>query len=92
MRNSHCYLDFGEKTEKCGKWDTNTVRPGILQETLKNMENGKCTMWNLQYGEETENHAKWEMHSVGCKICRETLKNVKNENAHCKTSKMAIKL
>jgi hypothetical protein len=32
-------LDNGEKTEKRGKLDTNTVGPGIWRETLKNVEN-----------------------------------------------------
>jgi len=28
-------LDYGEKNEKRGKWDTNTVRPGIWRKKKK---------------------------------------------------------
>jgi len=37
-------LDYGEKTERGGKWDKTTVGPGIWRETLKNVENEKCTL------------------------------------------------
>ena len=45
-------------TEKRGKWNTNTVWPGIWRETLKNVEKGKGTLQDLDYGEKTENHGK----------------------------------
>jgi hypothetical protein len=31
-----------------------TVGPGIWQETLKNMDNKKCTLWDVEYGEKYE--------------------------------------
>ena len=31
----------------------NTLGPGIWQEILKNVENEKCTLQNLEYGEKT---------------------------------------
>ena len=36
-------------TEKRGKWNTNTVWPGIWRETLKNVEKGKahCRTWTM---------------------------------------------
>ena len=33
-----------KKPEKRGKWEMYTEGPGIWQETLKNMENEKCTL------------------------------------------------
>ena len=43
-------MEYGEKTEKCGKGDTNTVGPGIWREILKKVENEKCTLQGLEYG------------------------------------------
>ena len=38
--------------------EKNTVSPGIWIETLKNVENEKCTKQDLEYGEKTEKHGK----------------------------------
>ena len=46
---------------------------------MKNGENEKCTLQDLEYGEKTENHGKLETHTVGHEIRQETLKNMKNE-------------
>ena len=35
-------LDYGEKTEKRGKRDRNTIWPGNFWEILKNVENGNA--------------------------------------------------
>ena len=35
---------YGEKTEKRGKWDTNTVWHEIWQETMKKLDNEKYTL------------------------------------------------
>ena len=72
-------LECGEKTEKRGKWDTNTVWPGTWQETLTNLENEKCTLYDLEYGKKYEKRGKWEMHSVESGMWRKTLKNVEIE-------------
>ena len=31
-----------------------TVGPGILEETIKNVENEKCTLQDEEYGEKTD--------------------------------------
>ena len=59
--------------------EKNTVSPGIWIETLKKVENEKCTLQDLEYGKKTANHGKLETHNVGPGIWQETLKNVKNE-------------
>ena len=42
-----------------------TLGPGISQDILKNLENDKCTLQDLEYCEKTEKHGKWEDHTVG---------------------------
>ena len=39
-------IGFGlwQKNENGGKWDTNTLWPGKRRETLKRVENEKCTL------------------------------------------------
>jgi hypothetical protein len=56
-----------------------TVWPGIWQETLKNVENEKCSLWDQENGMKTKKRGKCEMHTVGPRIWRETLKVVENE-------------
>jgi Fe-S-cluster containining protein len=41
-----------------GKCETYTVRPGIWRETLKNVENEKCTLYDLDNSENTEIRGK----------------------------------
>ena len=38
------YLDYGKKTEIRAKRETHTIRPGICRETVKNVNNVKCTL------------------------------------------------
>ena len=38
--------------------ETHTVGPGIWQESLKNVENDKCTLQDLEYGEKIEKRDK----------------------------------
>jgi hypothetical protein len=38
--------------------ETHIVGSEIWQETLKNVKNGKGTLYDLEYGEKTENHGK----------------------------------
>ena len=42
-------------TEKRGKWNTNTVRPGIRRETLKNIKNEKYTQQTWIMARELKN-------------------------------------
>ena len=44
--------------QKRGKREMHTVGPGIWRETLKIMENEKCTLQNLEYGRKSENIGK----------------------------------
>ena len=64
-------MEYDKKTEKCGKWDPNTVGSRIWWETLKKSENEKCTLYYLEYGEKHSKHGKWEKHTVGPGIRRE---------------------
>ena len=49
---------MAKKTEKRGKLDTNSVGPGVRQETLKKVEKEKCTLKDLEYGEKTDKRVK----------------------------------
>ena len=66
-------------TEKRGKWNTNTVRPGICpKETDKvKMRNSHGNAWNM--AKNTEKRAKWETNTVHPTILLETLKKIKYE-------------
>jgi len=41
-------LEYGEKIEKGEKLEMHTVGPGIWRGTLKNLENEKCTLYDLE--------------------------------------------
>ena len=57
-----------------------TVLHGISQKIMKNVENEKCTLYDLEYGEKkSEKRGKWEMDTLGPGKCWEILKNVKWE-------------
>ena len=68
-----------KKTEKCGKWKMHTGEPGIWWETLKSMENRKCSLYDLDYGKKTEKRRKRDTNTLGPGIWGETLKNVEKE-------------
>ena len=85
-------MDYVEKTEKHGKWDTKSVWPGIWQATLKHVENEKCIVYYLEYGEKTENHKKWETHTLGHEIWWGQWEMWKMRNTHCTTWIMTRKL
>ena len=55
---------MGRNTEKREKCETHTLGPGIGQETLKNEENQKCTLQDLDYGEKTEKFLKNDIHTL----------------------------
>ena len=38
------YLDYGKKIEIRAKRETHTIKPGICRETVKNVNNVKCTL------------------------------------------------
>ncbi len=59
MRNAHCTTwNMAKKTKERGKGDMHTIKPGTWQETLKNVEKKKCSLWDLKYCEKTENLGK----------------------------------
>ena len=65
MRNEHCRTwKLARKLKNVEKCVTNTVLPGIWQETVKNMKNEKCTPQDLDYGEKTEKRGKLDQHIV----------------------------
>jgi hypothetical protein len=67
-------------TEKCEKWIMHTVESVTCWGNWKkNVENDKCTLYDLEYGEKTEKRGKWEMNTLGPGLWQETLKNVENE-------------
>ena len=47
---------MARNTEKREKWEIHPVGLGLWIETLKMLENEKCTLYDLEYGEKTENH------------------------------------
>ena len=100
IRNEHSMTwNMAKNTEKRGKWETHTVRPGLSCETLKKVQNEKCTLFDLEYGKNTEKHGTWEMHTVGSGIWKKmkklenvkcTLYDLKFSERHWKTLKMRI--
>ena len=70
---------MARNTQKHGKLEMHTVGSGIWREKLKNEENKKCTLQELEYGEKTEKCRKEKTHTAGHIIWLETLKKVKNE-------------
>ena len=51
-------MKYGKKTEKRGKLDTNSVGPGVRQETLKKVEKEKCTLYTWNKAKNIEKRAK----------------------------------
>ena len=57
-----------------------------MAKKLKNVENEKQTLHNLEYGEKTEKRRKSDTHTVGPEIWGKTMKKVENEtHTHCRT-------
>ena len=82
-------VEYAENTEKSGKREMHTVKPGIWLETLTNVENEKCTLYALLYWEKTEKRGKLDTHAVGLGIWRENLKRQKMRHKHDMTWNMA---
>ena len=59
------------KNRKRRKGDTHVVGHGIWQETVKNLEDEKCTNQDIKYAKNPENCGKCEMHTVGAGIWQE---------------------
>jgi hypothetical protein len=49
-----------------------------MMKSLKNLQNGTCTLQELEYGEKTENHGKWQIHTLGLEIWQGKLKKVES--------------
>ena len=49
---------MARNTEKRGKCEMHTLGPGIWRETLKNVENEKCSLQDVDYGKKTEKRGK----------------------------------
>ena len=57
-----------------------------MAKKLKNVENEKQTLKDLEYGEKTEKRRKSDTHTVGPEIWGKTMKKVENEtHTHCRT-------
>ena len=48
-------LECGQKTEKHGKRERHTVKPGLWCETLKNVQNETCTQQDLEHCKKLKN-------------------------------------
>ena len=73
---------MAKKPEKLGKLDTNSVGPGVRQETLKKVEKEKCTLYTWNKASNIEKRAKREKkkHCRTWNIARNTEKlKKKNE-------------
>ena len=57
---------MAKKPEKLGKLDTNSVGPGVRQETLKKVEKEKCTLytWNKASNIEKLEKSKKKNHDL----------------------------
>ena len=57
MENKKCTcqdLEYGEKSENLGKWETHTVGSEIFKETLKKVKNENSKLEEQEYGKKTE--------------------------------------
>ena len=88
MRNAHC-RNMARNTENRVKSETSSVWPGTWRETLKNDENVKCTLYDLEYGQKTEKCGKWETHTIGVEYGLKQWKTWKMWNANFMTYNMA---
>ena len=72
-------LDHGEKTEKHGKWDTQTIGPGLWWENSKTwkMSQKHCRTWNMF--ENWQTRKKLNSHVNTCNIAKNTEKHAKWE-------------
>jgi len=89
-------LNYGEKSDHKGKWETHIIGPGMCRETIKmwKMRNVQCSTWNmatnlkksgkldLDYGEIKDNRGKWDTNNAWPKIWRETLKKREKWEMH----------
>ena len=62
-----------------------------MARNLKNVENEKHTLQDLDCGEKTKKREKCETHTVGHGKGRETMKNVKNEKCTLQDQKCGKK-
>ena len=99
-------LNYGQKSDHKGKWETHIIGPGMCRETIKmwKMRNVQCSTWNmatnlkksgkldLDYGEIKDNRGKWDTHMLRPEIWQETLKRWKMRIVHCRTWNMAQKV
>ena len=51
---------------KTWKWERHSVGPGISCETVKNVQNEKCTLYDLEYG--IKHWKTWKMRNTHCQI------------------------
>ena len=58
VRNAHCRTWSMEKKLKIMENEKHEVGPATWLETLKNVENEKCTLQYLEYGEKYSKHGK----------------------------------
>jgi hypothetical protein len=58
-------VEYGEKTEKGGKWETHNVVHRKWWERVKNMKIEKYPLYDLDHGEKTEKHGIWDTQTVG---------------------------
>ena len=75
VKNEKCTLqdlEYGEKTEKGGKFRNVHCRTWNMARKLKIMENDKHPLEDLKNDEINENREKLEMNSIGPGIWRET--------------------
>jgi hypothetical protein len=56
--------EYGEKTQNRRKWETHMIWTGIWQETLKNVENEKCSLYDFWYGEKKKKNCENEKHTL----------------------------
>jgi hypothetical protein len=91
-KNTKYDQEYGEKTEKHGKWDKNTVWPGIWQETLKNVTNEKNTVRPGIWQENWKNVENKTQTLFDMENGEKHWKTWKMRNAHCWTWIMARKV
>ena len=77
-------MEYGEKTDNHGKWETHIVGIEIWRETLKNQKNDKFILQDLEYGGETEIVENVTQRLFDLEYGENHSKMWKMRNAHCR--------
>ena len=75
-------MEHGKKHWQTWKMRNAHCGTGIWVETVENVENEKCTLYDLYNRENTEIRGKWETHNIGSGIWKKNSEKVGKWQMH----------